>query len=191
MDSSVFVHPAALCESDQIGPRTRIWAFAHVLPGARIGADCNICDSVFVEGGATVGDRVTVKNSVLIWHGVHVQDDVFLGPDVVFTNDLRPRAAVKKDTSELVPTYVLRGATIGANSTIVCGVTIGEQAFVAAGAVVARDVPAHAMVVGNPGRCVGWVCECGERLDAVLECECGRCYEVASESAGLRPAGAR
>jgi len=186
MDASVFVHPAALCESDQVGPRTRIWAFAHVLPGARIGADCNICDCAFVEGGATVGDRVTVKNAVLIWHGVHVDDDVFLGPNVVFTNDLRPRAAVRKDASELLPTRVRRGATIGANATIVCGTSIGAHAFVAAGTVVARDVPAHALVAGNPGKRVGWVCECGNRLDAGLRCGCGLRYQSVSEASGLQ-----
>jgi acetyltransferase-like isoleucine patch superfamily enzyme len=189
MDDSVFLHPAALCESDEVGPRTRVWAFAHVLPGARIGADCNICDGAFIEGGAVIGDGVTVKNSVLVWDGVHVENDVFLGPNVVFTNDLRPRAAIKKDASELLPTRVARGASIGASSTIVCGTTIGEHAFVAAGTVVARDVPSHALVAGNPGRCIGWVCECGERLDDHLGCLCGRRYELIDESSGLQPVG--
>lgn len=185
LDPSVFVHPKGLCESDRVGPRTRVWAFAHVLPGARIGADCNIGDHAFIEGGAVIGDRVTVKNAVLVWDGVTVEDEVFLGPNMVFTNDLRPRAAFKKGPGGLLPTTVRRGATIGANATIVCGIEIGPQAFVAAGAVVAGDVPAHALVAGNPARRVGWVCTCGERLAAgdaqdggALACAaCGRRYE--------------
>jgi UDP-2-acetamido-3-amino-2,3-dideoxy-glucuronate N-acetyltransferase len=176
MDPSVFVHPLALCESGEIGARTRIWAFAHVLPGARIGADCNVCDHAFVEGGALVGNSVTIKNNVLLWDGVTVEDEVFLGPNAVFTNDLRPRAAFKKGREELLPTLVRQGATIGANATVVCGVTVGRWAFVGAGAVVSADVPDHALVVGNPARHVGWACVCGERLPETLACGCGRSY---------------
>ena len=176
LDPSVFVHEKGLCESDLVGPRTRIWAFAHVMEGARIGADCNVCDHAFIETGAVVGDGVTVKNNVLIWDRVTVEDDVFLGPNVVFTNDRNPRAAVKKSSSELISTRVSRGATIGANATIICGVTIGESAFVAAGAVVASDVPPFALVVGNPARSTGWVCVCGRKLPPQLRCTCGRAY---------------
>lgn len=176
-DDDVFVHPDALCESHDIGPRTRVWAFAHVLPGATIGADCNIGDHVFVEGGARIGDRVTVKNAVLVWDLVEVEDDVFLGPNMVFTNDLWPRAHRKKSRAELAATRVRVGATIGANATIVCGVTVGAHAFVAAGAVVVRDVPDHALVAGNPARQRGWVCRCGQRLPATLVCGCGRRYQ--------------
>jgi UDP-2-acetamido-3-amino-2,3-dideoxy-glucuronate N-acetyltransferase len=176
-DPAPFVHPDGLCESDDVGPRTRVWAFAHILPGAVVGADCNICDHAFIETGARVGDRVTVKNAVLIWDRVTIDDDVFLGPNMVFTNDLMPRAGVKKGPGELLATHVRRGATIGANATIVCGVTVGEHAFVGAGAVVTRDVGPHALVVGNPARRIGWVCECGNRLDDTLECRgCGRAY---------------
>jgi UDP-2-acetamido-3-amino-2,3-dideoxy-glucuronate N-acetyltransferase len=178
-DPSVFVHEQALCESDQIGPRTRIWAFAHVLPGARIGADCNVCDHAFVEGGAVVGDSVTIKNNVLLWDGVTVEDEVFLGPNAVFTNDLRPRAASRKGREGWLSTLVRRGATIGANVTVVCGVTVGRWAFVGAGSVVAADVPDHALVVGNPARRIGWACECGERLPDGLTCACGRSYRLA------------
>jgi len=157
------------------------------MKGARIGADCNICDHAFVESGAILGDRVTVKNAVLIWDKVQIDDDVFLGPNAVFTNDLRPRAAFKKPATEFLQTLVERGATIGANATIVCGVTIGAHAFVAAGAVVIRNVQSHALVVGNPARRVGWVCVCGERLGSSLECTCGRGYQQKSLETGLEP----
>jgi len=173
---SVFVHDHALCETDDVGARTRIWAFAHILDGARVGADCNICDGVFIESGAVVGDRVTVKNNVLVWDKVTIEDDVFLGPGVVFTNDPTPRAEIKKDQDELAPTLVGRGATIGANATIVCGVYIGSYAFIGAGSVVTRTVPAHALVVGNPTRQVGWVCICGLKLSESLDCGCGRSF---------------
>lgn len=171
----VFVHPTGLCESDDVGTGTRVWAFAHVLPGASVGRDCNICDGAFVEGGARIGDRVTVKNGVLIWDRVTVGDDVFLGPGVIFTNDLRPRAHIKRSGDALVATLVGHGATLGAGTVVVCGIHIGDNAFTAAGAVVTVDVPAHAFVAGNPARQKAWVCTCGERLGDSLHCgDCGR-----------------
>lgn len=173
---TVFVHELGLCESSDVGDGTRIWAWAHVMAGARVGADCNIGDHAFVESGAVVGNGVTIKNGVMVWDRVTVDDDVFLGPGMVFTNDLRPRAPLKRSGDDLVPTRVRRGATIGANATVVCGVTIGEHAFVAAGSVVADDVAPHALVAGNPARPLGWVCECGERLGDDLTCTCGRRY---------------
>lgn len=177
LDPSVFVHPNALCESEEVGPRTRVWAFAHVMPGAVVGADCNVCDHAFIETGARVGDRVTVKNNVLIWDKVVVEDEVFLGPNAVFTNDPNPRVAFKKQPEAFTPTLVRRGVSIGANATIVCGVTIGEQAMIGAGAVVTRDVAAHALVSGNPARRRAWVCRCGTKLSDDLTCtECGRRY---------------
>ncbi|MDQ1436393.1 MAG: UDP-2-acetamido-3-amino-2,3-dideoxy-glucuronate N-acetyltransferase [Acidimicrobiaceae bacterium] len=188
LPDSVFVHPAALCESDQIGPRTRVWAFAHVMPGAVVGADCNVCDHAFIESGAVVGNGVTVKNNVLVWDRVCIEDDVFLGPNAVFTNDLRPRASIKKGHDGLAPTVVRRGATIGANATIVCGTTIGEGAFVAAGAVAAADVAPYSLVAGNPARHKAWVCWCGEVLADDLACGCGRSYALAAD-AGLAPIG--
>jgi acetyltransferase-like isoleucine patch superfamily enzyme len=174
----VFVHPSGLCESDEVGEGTRIWAFAHVLKGAVVGRDCNVCDGAFIESGARVGNGVTVKNGVLVWDRVTVEDDVFLGPGVVFTNDLRPRAHIKRSGEALVPTTVRRGATLGAGAVVVCGVEIGEHAFVAAGAVVTKDVPAHAFVAGNPARHKGWACTCGERLPSSLYCDqCGRGFQ--------------
>ena len=172
----VFVHPMGLCESTDVGAGTRVWAFAHVLPGAVVGANCNIGDHAFIEGGARIGSGVTVKNAVLVWDGVTIGDDVFLGPNMVFTNDDRPRAFAAIDRSSFTPTNVRRGATIGANATIVCGVTIGEYAFVAAGSVVTRDVAAHELVAGNPARSLGWVCQCGQGLSAQMTCGCGRTY---------------
>ena len=179
-DPSVFVHALALCESDDVGPRTRIWAFAHVLGGARIGADCNVGDHAFVEGGAVVGDGVTIKNGVLLWSGVTVEDEVFLGPGVVFTNDASPRAPYPKGPAGWRATLVRRGATVGANATVLPGLTIGRWAMVGAGSVVTADVAAHALVVGNPARRVGWACRCGQTLPAELTCAaCGRSYRPA------------
>jgi acetyltransferase-like isoleucine patch superfamily enzyme len=182
----VYVHPRGLCESTTVGPDTRIWAFAHVMDGALVGSGCNIGDHAFIESGAVIGNRVTVKNAVLVWDRVAVEDDVFIGPNVVFTNDLRPRAQVKKRREELLPTVVRRGTTLGAGATVVCGVTIGEYAFVAAGAVVVNDIPAYALAAGNPARRIGWVCACAERLPDDLECRvCGARYVGAAE--GLAP----
>jgi UDP-2-acetamido-3-amino-2,3-dideoxy-glucuronate N-acetyltransferase len=184
----VFVHTHGLCESDQVGAGTRVWAFAHVAPGAIVGAACNLCDHVYVEDGAVVGDRVTVKNGVAIWSQVTIDDDVFVGPFAVFTNDRNPRAAFKKGRSGFEPTLVQRGATIGANATIVCGNVIGEGAFVGAGSTVLADVPAFALVVGSPARRIGWMCSCGERIDGTsLRCTCGRRYRVRNDDA--RPGG--
>jgi UDP-2-acetamido-3-amino-2,3-dideoxy-glucuronate N-acetyltransferase len=177
-DPSVFVHALALCESDDVGPRTRIWPFAHVLAGARVGADCNVGDHAFVEGGAVVGDGVTIKNGVLLWSGVTVEDGVFLGPGAVFTNDAGPRAPYPKGPAGWRPTLVRRGATVGANATVLSGLTIGRWAMVGAGAVVTADVADHALVVGNPARQAGWACECGRTLPDSLACGCGRSYRL-------------
>jgi UDP-2-acetamido-3-amino-2,3-dideoxy-glucuronate N-acetyltransferase len=159
-----FAHPQALVESEDIGPGTRIWAFAHVLPGARIGANCNICDHAFIETGAVLGNNVTVKNGVAIWWGVTVEDNVFLGPNCVLTNDPNPRAYIKKSNPALQTTLIRSNATVGANATILCGTTIGQYAFVGAGAVVLRTVLDFALMVGNPARQVGWMCSCAGRL---------------------------
>lgn len=171
-----FIHPQALCEPASVGNDTRVWGFAVVQPGAKVGAGCNICTGAFIEAGAVVGDHVTVKNNVCIWDGVTVEDEVFLGPNVTFTNDLRPRAT--RALARPVPTVVRRGASIGANATIVCGTTIGTHAMIAAGAVVTKDVAPHALLRGVPAVPVGWVCVCGTSLAEKAPCpECGRDYE--------------
>jgi UDP-2-acetamido-3-amino-2,3-dideoxy-glucuronate N-acetyltransferase len=149
-----FVHPQALVESTDVGPGTRVWAFAHVLPGARIGADCNVCDGVFVEGDVVVGDRVTVKGGVQLWDGTRIGDDVFIGPNATFTNDPFPRSRQRPE--RYAETVVEDGASLGANCTILPGVRIGRRAMVGAGAVVTRSVPPNAIVVGNPARIVGY-----------------------------------
>ena len=146
-----FMHPQSLVESQSIGDGTRIWAFTHVLPGARIGNECNICDHVFIENDVIIGDRVTVKCGVQVWDGIRLEDDVFVGPNATFTNDAFPRS---KKLFELQLTIVKRGASIGANVTILPGITIGENAMVGAGAVVTRDVPPNTLVIGNPARVV-------------------------------------
>jgi acetyltransferase-like isoleucine patch superfamily enzyme len=180
MSNGVFKHPLSLVESESIGDGTRIWAWAHVMKGARIGADCNIGEHCFIESGVVLGDRVTVKNGVAVWEGVTAEDDVFLGPNAVLTNDLRPRSKVYH--AKVEPIVLREGSTIGANATVVCGVTIGRWAMVGAGSVVTRDVPDHALVYGNPGRLRGHVCRCSRPLkltDGVAACSCGRRYAMA------------
>ena len=170
------MHDQGLCESDDIGTGTRIWAFAHVLAGAHVGARCNIGDHAFVEGGAVIGDDVTIKNGVMVWSGVTIEDGGFVGPGTVFTNDRTPRALSKKNPNDLLRTTVQRDATIGANVTVLCGITIGHHALIGAGSVVTSDVKPHALMVGSPARCHGWACACGETLDESLGCSCGRVY---------------
>jgi acetyltransferase-like isoleucine patch superfamily enzyme len=149
-----FKHPTAIVETEHIGARTRVWAFAHILPEARIGADCNICDHVFIENNVIVGDRVTVKSGVQLWDGIRLEDDVFVGPNATFTNDLHPRS--RQYLKEHPLTTVRRWASIGANATLLPGVTIGQHAMVGAGTVVTKDVPPYATVAGNPARIIGY-----------------------------------
>ena len=149
--SAPFVHPQAIVETTQIGPNTRVWAFAHVMPGASVGADCNICDHTFIEDGVTVGDGVTIKSGVYLWEGIIVEDEVFLGPNATFTNDRFPRSRTPWKCEGIL---IRRGATVGAAAVVLPGVTIGEYARVGAGAVVTKDVEPHTVVVGNPARMV-------------------------------------
>jgi len=171
------VHPLAMVESDAIGSGTRVWAYAHVMKGARVGARCNLGEGVFVEGGVVIGDDVTIKNGVAVYDRVTIEDEAFIGPHAVFTNDLRPRSGrFKRGPEQFAPTRIGRGATIGANATVVCGHTVGAYAMVGAGSVVTRDVPPHALVLGVPARAAGFVCACGEQLPRSLRCGCGRRY---------------
>jgi acetyltransferase-like isoleucine patch superfamily enzyme len=150
------VHPAALVDAGaQVGPGTHVWAFTHILAGAVVGRDCNICDHVFIEGGVRVGDRVTVKSGVQLWNGVTLEDDVFVGPNATFTNDLFPRSRVSP--KEFARTLVRKGASVGANATVLAGRTVGPGAMIGAGAVVTQDVPPNAIVTGNPARITGYV----------------------------------
>jgi UDP-2-acetamido-3-amino-2,3-dideoxy-glucuronate N-acetyltransferase len=174
-----FVHQSSYVdEGCEIGPGTRIWHFSHVMTGAKIGAGCNIGQNVVISPGVTLGENVKVQNNVSIYTGVVLEDDVFCGPSLVFTNVVNPRSHIARRDAFL-PTLVRKGATLGANATIVCGHTIGRYAFVGAGTVVTRDVPDYAQVMGNPGRISGWVCECGATLvrgsTPPLAATCGEC----------------
>jgi len=185
--SPYFKHPLAVVESHDVGAGTRVWAWTHVMKGAKVGSDCNIGEHCFFESGSSVGDRVTVKNGICIWELVTVEDDAFLGPNMIFTNDPNPRSGFRRP---LVPTLVRKGATIGAGAIIICGITLGRYCSVGAGAVVTKDVPDYALVYGNPARQHGWVCRCGIKLnfaEAKARCSCGR--EYAFDGTAVRSMG--
>ena len=174
-----FIHPLAAVEPGaRIGAHTRVWQFCVILPGAVIGDECNLCAHTLIEGRARLGDRVTVKSGVYLWDEVTVEDDVFIGPCVAFTNDLRPRS--RQHSGHFTPTLLRQGCSLGANSTIL-PVIIGRFAMVGAGAVVTRDVPDHALVTGNPAKFRGWLCRCGAKLsfspEGAAACACGRRFE--------------
>jgi len=183
---NVFIHPQAIVESDRIGPQTRIWAFAHVLKGARIGAGVNVGDHSFIENDVVVGDHVVIKNGVSIWDGITIEDGAFLGPNVVLTNERMPRARFPKG---LERTLIKKGATIGANATIVTGITLGEYCTIGAGAVVTKDVLPHALMFGNPARRRGWVCVCGLKLQfdekGSAVCPCQREFVLRGQDISL------
>ncbi len=187
--SGPVVHESAYVdEGAVIGDGTRVWHFCHVLGGAVIGARCSLGQNVVVMGGTRIGDNVKIQNNVSIYEGVELEDDVFCGPSMVFTNVVNPRSHVSRK-DEYRRTLVRRGASIGANATVVCGSTLGEYCFIGAGAVVTKDVPAYALMTGVPARRTGWMCACGVKLPtgaAPLRCTaCGAAYE--SADGGIRP----
>ncbi len=186
--SEYFRHETAVVDAGaEIGAGTKIWHFAHVLPGTRVGRNCNLGQNVMVGPNVQIGNGCKVQNNVAVYEGVTLEDDVFCGPSMVFTNVLLPRAHVSR-RAEFLPTLIRRGASIGANATIVCGHTIGEYAMVGAGAVVTRDVADFALVIGAPARCIGWVSRSGERLKSDLVCpRTGERYRL--EGGKLLPAG--
>jgi len=189
MENKYFSHPLSIVdEGAEIGEGTRIWAGAHVMCGAQVGRACNIGEHCFIENDVIVGDHVTVKNNVALYSGVVVEDDVFLGPSCVFTNVINPRAFIKRK-AEFKRTLVGKGASIGANATIICGHTIGRYAFIGAGAVVSRDIPDYALAYGCPAEVHGYVCRCGCKLRFAGETaaceECGEHYVL--EQGLVRP----
>jgi UDP-2-acetamido-3-amino-2,3-dideoxy-glucuronate N-acetyltransferase len=180
-----YVHPSSYIDVPcEIGEGTKIWHFTHVMPHAKIGKKCNLGQNVLVSSHVEIGNNVKIQNNVSVYTGVTLEDDVFCGPSMVFTNVVNPRSHVSRK-DEYRPTLVKRGATLGANSTIVCGHTIGAYAFVGAGAVVTKDVPDLALVIGNPGRISGWMCQCGVKLASgptpppAADCKaCGARYRI-------------
>lgn len=175
----VFVHESSYVdEGCEIGPGTKIWHFSHVMPNSKIGERCNIGQNVVISPQVTIGNNVKIQNNVSVYTGVILEDDVFCGPSMVFTNVINPRSGVSRK-DEYRTTLVKRGASIGANATVVCGHTIGAFAFIGAGAVITKDVPDYALIVGNPGRISGWMCECGVKLasgaSVPASVECSAC----------------
>lgn len=187
-DRPYFVHESSYVDEPcEIGAGTQIWHFCHIMKGCVIGERCRIGQNVVISPGVRIGNNVKIQNNVSVYSGVVLEDDVFCGPSMVFTNINTPRSAYPRNTADqYLPTVVKRGASIGANATIVCGHTIGEHAFVGAGAVVSRDVPPYALVFGNPARLRGWACECGLKLHfhaGEATCaECGKAYRMVNES---------
>jgi acetyltransferase-like isoleucine patch superfamily enzyme len=179
-----FIHPHALVDPGvTIGRGTRVWAFAHLVSGAVVGEDCNICDHTFLEGKVRIGNRVTLKCGVYLWDGLILEDDVFVGPNATFTNDLRPRSKQYKD---FPITRLQVGCSVGAGATILPGLTIGRWTMIGAGAVVTRDVPDFALVVGNPAGFRSWICRCGERIDFrnanSAKCSCSRSFGLRQDN---------
>ena len=186
-----FVHPSTFVDEPcEIGEGTKIWHFCHIMAGARVGCHCNIGQNVVISPHVKLGDNVRIQNNVSVYTGVILEDDVFCGPSMVFTNVSNPRSHISRK-SEYKTTRVKRGATIGANATILCGITIGRYAFVGAGSVVTKDVPDYALIFGNPGRLKGWMCYCGVKLPFACGCVTGKqamctaCGKLYRFSAGL------
>lgn len=191
MKNDYYKHPTAIVESDDVGEGSKIWHFAHIRERSSIGKNCNIGKSVYIDIDVKVGNNVKIQNFVSIYKGVEVEDDVFIGPSVVFTNDSYPRSFIWEEV-KVVKTVVKKGSSIGANSTIICGLTIGEYAMIGAGSVVTRDTSPFCLVFGNPARLQGFVCYCGKRLkniidkeeeeeDVIYKCECGKIIKIKKE----------
>ncbi len=171
-----FVHSSSFLDDDvEIGEGTKIWHFCHIMKGARIGKNCKIGQNVFIDRDVQIGDNVKIQNNVSVYRGVVLEDNVFCGPSMVFTNVINPRSLYPRDMGEYRKTLVKKGTTIGANATILCGVVIGESAFIGAGSVVTKNVPGYALVYGNPADIEGWMCECGEKLE--FKATRGKCYQ--------------
>ena len=180
-------HTAEIDEGCEIGRGTKIWHFSHILSGSRIGENCNIGQNVVIGPDVIIGNNCKIQNNVSVYKGVTLEDGVFCGPSMVFTNVYNPRAEIRK-MDQALSTLVKKGVTIGANATIICGVAVGYYAFIGAGAVVTKDISDYALVVGNPAKQIGWICECGERLDDDLKCEeCGKKYK--KRKSGLKRNG--
>lgn len=181
-----FIHKNALVETENIGKDSKIWAFVHILGGAKIGENANICDHCFIENDVTIGNNVTVKCGVYLWDGIKIKDNVFIGPAAVFTNDLFPRS---KNTKYIQQKTLLKtGSSIGANATILGGITVGEYALIGAGSVIVKDVPDFALVYGNPGEVKGYICTCTKRMefsDNTYTCSCDRRYKIVDEKVTL------
>ena len=186
MEKEYYIHPSSIVDDPvTIGAGTKIWHFSHIMAGAKIGKNCIIGQNVFIGSMAEVGDNVKIQNNVSIYDGVILENEVFCGPSMVFTNVINPRSFISRK-NEFRKTLVRRGATIGANVTIICGITIGRYSFIGAGAVVTRDVPDFALVLGVPGRVRGWICSCGAKLDFVMGDEgqttCHACKKIYQKS---------
>jgi acetyltransferase-like isoleucine patch superfamily enzyme len=176
LTDSFYKHPNAIVESSNIGDGTKVWAFSHVMEKAVIGDGCNIGEGCFIENRVIIGNNVVIKNNISIWDGITIEDNVFLGPNIVLTNDFLPRAKKVFEPGEIL---IKRGASIGANATIICGITIGEYAMIGAGSVVTKNVAAYSLVYGNPAKFRSWICECTNKLDFDdrADCVCGRKYK--------------
>lgn len=175
---TVYIHPKAIVEAKDIGCDTRIWAFVHILKGAHLGSNCNICDHCFIEDDVIIGNNVTVKSGVYIWNGVKIEDDVFIGPNVSFTNDIYPRSKMYQD--KYVNTLIRQGASIGAGSVLIAGTVIGKYTMIGAGSVVTKNTKDYELVYGTPARHQGYICRCKEKLKfeekKSLRCSCGLSY---------------
>lgn len=184
--STYFIHPSSLVETKAIGEKTTIWAFVHILPGAHIGSRVNICDHVFIENKVIVGNNVTIKSGVYLWDGITIEDNVFIGPAAVFTNDIYPRS--KNNQYIQKKTVLKRGSSVGANATVLAGVTMGKYSMIGAGSVVTKNIPDFALAYGNPAQVKGFICICTKKISLVKKiyiCECGKKYVINKNSVQL------